>query len=132
MIEDPLTEWPGEFPYRVLADFGITPRSSQAEVKDVVFELMARDRMNPVTQRAADELRDPAVRLLADLLHYDLDPATVGPPEAFAEPPAGPPGLPAALVAFLSGELLGELGGEAPSAVFPSRPFLDGLVRFDC
>lgn len=73
MIEDPSTTWPGRFPYRVLADFGITPRSTQAEVKDVAFTLMAEDMMNPTTQRAWHQLRDVAGRLLVDLLLYDIE-----------------------------------------------------------
>lgn len=73
MIEDPLTNWPGRFPYRVLADIGITPDSTRADVEDVAFTLMADDRMDPATHHAWQQLRDLRSRLLADLLLYDVD-----------------------------------------------------------
>lgn len=74
MIEDPLGTWPGRSPYQVLADVGITPRSTQADVEDAAFTLMAEGMMNPTTQQAWRRLRDVKSRLLVDLLLYDADP----------------------------------------------------------
>ena len=73
MIEDPLTTWPGRFPYRVLADVGITPRSTQADVEDAAFTLMTENLMDPAAHQAWHRLRDVPTRLLVDLLLYDLD-----------------------------------------------------------
>jgi hypothetical protein len=107
VIEDPLTIWPGQFPYRVLADFGITPRSTQADVEDVAFTLMAEGRMNPTTQQAWRELRDVTSRLLVDLLLYDIDQEVDHDPRL--EHPEPPAGLDA----------------------FPTPSFIDGLIQFD-
>lgn len=120
MIEDPLTSWPGPFPYRVLAGFGITPQSTQADVRDVVFELMNEDMMNPTTQQASGQLRDLAGRLLADLLLYDID-------------------LEADLDQWhdrVTRELadLREQDEIAPPVdldSFPTQAFIDGVIRFD-
>ncbi|GAA4232488.1 hypothetical protein GCM10022254_32470 [Actinomadura meridiana] len=131
MIEDPLTTWPGGFPYRVLADAGITPRSTRADVEAAAFTLMAEGMMNPTTQQAWSRLRDVPSRLLMDLLLYDIDDATIGRLHeeitrelAESAQEAGAPGtLPA--------------GSPRPAAVpddlfpFPSPSFLDGLIRFD-
>jgi hypothetical protein len=73
MIEDPLATWPGPSPYQVLADVGITPRSTRADVEEAAFTLMAEGLMNPATQQAWRRLRDPKSRLLVDLLLYDVD-----------------------------------------------------------
>lgn len=73
MIEDPLTSWPGRFPYQALAGAGITPLSTQDEVEDVAFTLMAEGAMNPTTQQAWRRLRDVPTRLVVDLLLYDID-----------------------------------------------------------
>jgi hypothetical protein len=143
MFEDPLTRWPGQFPYRVLADFGITPRSTQAEVKDVVFTLMAEDMMNPTTQRAAGELRDLAGRLLADLLLYDvgeeaeLDRLDERIAHELADP--GEPAevtealttIPIELLEGLADELAEEPNPPAGPGAFPTPSFLDRLIQFD-
>lgn len=73
MIKDPRTVWAGSFPYDVLAPAGITPNSTQAEVEDASFTLMRKGLMNPAAQRAWNELRDPARRMVVDLLLYDVD-----------------------------------------------------------
>jgi hypothetical protein len=150
VIEDPLTTWPGPFPYRVLAEFGITPRSTQAEVRDVTFTLMTEDRMNPTTQQAWGQLRDLTGRLLADLVQYDVDQetdidrlrdqithelASPGEPDEVTEALRT---MPIELMACLADELT-DLCVEPPLtprppadlAVFPAPAFLDGLIRFD-
>lgn len=150
MIEDPLTTWPGRFPYRVLADVGITPRSTQADVEDAAFTLMTENLMNPATQQAWRRLRDVPGRLLVDLLLYDLDEdADIGPlQEEIAHElanPGEPPEvtealttIPVELLACLADELA-DLPLEQPAlpdvpadlCAFPTPSFLDGLIRFD-
>ncbi|HEX4224702.1 MAG TPA: hypothetical protein VHZ97_20190 [Pseudonocardiaceae bacterium] len=75
MIEDPLASWPGRSLYQVLAEAGVTPRSTQADVEDAAFTLMAEGMMNPTTQQAWRRLREVKSRLLVDLLLYDVDQA---------------------------------------------------------
>ena len=120
MIEDPLTTWPGGFPYRVLADVGITPESTQADVEDAAFTLMTENLMNPTTQQAWRRLRDVPGRLLVDLVLYDLEDADIGVlQEEIAHEPAGPgeppevtealTTIPVEVLACLADELAGEL-----------------------
>lgn len=150
MIEDPLTTWPDQFPYRVLAEFGITPQSTEAEVKDVVFTLMAEDMMNPTTQHAWHQLRDLTSRLLVDLLLYDID------QEADLDriqdhiarqlsEPGEPPEvtetlttIPLDIMDCLADELtdLCVRPPEPPTppadlCAFPTPSFIDGLIQFD-
>jgi hypothetical protein len=136
VIEDPLTTWPGQFPYRVLADFGITPRSTQAEVEDVAFTLMAEGRMNPTTQQAWRQLRDVTSRMLADLLLYDIDHEDVDP--ANPEVTEALTTIPVEVMACLADELT-DLRVEPPEppappadlCAFPTQSFVDGLIQFD-
>ncbi|MFI8873360.1 hypothetical protein [Streptomyces sp. NPDC055243] len=105
MIKDPATGWDGgPFPYDALAEVGVTPGTSHADLQDVSFELLARRLMTPVTQQAWDELRVVRRRMVAELLLYDVDLATEL-PAAVAEldralaaagpsTPAGPPTFP--------------------------------------
>jgi hypothetical protein len=147
VIEDPLTTWPGQFPYRVLADVGITPWSTQADVEDAAFMLMAEGMMNPITQQAWRRLRDVPSRLLVDLLMYDLDQeADIGrllkeitqELTRPAEPSEAPTTLPLELMTGLAQELA-DVPVEPPAppdvpadlCVFPTPSFLDGLIRFD-
>lgn len=120
MIKDPSTSWDGgPFPYDALADVGVTPRTSHADVQDVSFELLARRLMTPVTQQAWDELRVVRRRMLAELLLYDVDLASDIPAAqaaldralAAAEPATGPP----------------------PESPLPEETvrLLDGLITFD-
>lgn len=138
MLEDPLTTWPGGFPYRVLAEVGITPRSTQADVEDAAFTLMAEGLMNPATQQAWRLLRDVPSRLLVDLLLYDLDQdSDIG---RLQEEITGEAltTIPAELMGGLADELA-ELPAESPEpptvpsdlCPFPTPSFLDGLIQFD-
>ncbi|GAA3080245.1 hypothetical protein ACFQ0X_10875 [Streptomyces rectiviolaceus] len=74
MIKDPSTSWDGgPFPYDALAEVGVTPETSHADLQNVSFELLARRLMTPVTQQAWDELRVVRRRMVAELLLYDVD-----------------------------------------------------------
>lgn len=74
MIKDPSTSWDGgPFPYDALAEVGVTPWTSHADLQDVSFDLLARRLMTPVTQQAWDELRVVRRRMAAELLLYDVD-----------------------------------------------------------
>jgi hypothetical protein len=75
MIKDPLTRWPGPFPYDVLAKSGITLSSSLREVLDASFSLMEQGVMTQEERQAWDDLRLLPRRLLADFFLYDFDPA---------------------------------------------------------
>jgi hypothetical protein len=150
VIEDPLTTWPGRFPYRVLADVGVTPRSTQADVEDAAFTLMTENLMNPATQQAWGRLRDVPGRLVVDLLLYDLDQdadidrlreeiaqelAKPGEPPEVTEALTT---IPVDVLACLADELA-DLPIEPPEpptvpadlCAFPTPSFLDGLIRFD-
>lgn len=148
MIKDPLTAWDGEFPYDALEAADITPQSTQAEVEDASFTLMTRHLMNPVTQKAWNELRDVQRRLLADFLLYDLDPAA----EAAAarrrvqaelteveERPEVAEALSLKADSFGSpAEGLAEVRLEPPPVYlssraldFPEQSFIDSLIQFD-
>jgi hypothetical protein len=149
VIEDPLTTWPGQFPYRVLADFGITPRSTQADVEEVAFTLMVEGMMSPTTQQAWRRLRDVTTRLLADLLLYDIDEADLGRMHDHITRELANPGeppevtealttIPVEVMACLADELT-DLPIERPEpptppadlCAFPTESFVDGLIRFD-
>lgn len=119
MIEDPLTTWPGGFPYRVLAEAGITPHSTQDDVEAAAFTLMAEGMMNPTTQQAWSRLRDIPGRLLLDLLLYDIDDATIG-------------RLHDAITRELA-ESARDPGssGTRPDDPYPDPSVWDGLIRFD-
>ncbi|HKS49840.1 MAG TPA: hypothetical protein VJT49_32985 [Amycolatopsis sp.] len=150
MIEDPLTTWPGQFPYRVLAGVGITPQSTQAEVNDVAFTLMAEGMMNPTTQQAWHQLRDVTRRLLVDLLLYDIDQeADIGRMADHVTQELANPGeppevtevlttIPVEVMACLADELtdLHIRRPEPPKApadlcAFPTPSFTDSLIQFD-
>jgi hypothetical protein len=73
MIQDPRLCWDGEFPYEALAAAGITPHSTQDEVRRANFDLMRKRALTPQARQAWDELRDPERRMIADFLLYDLD-----------------------------------------------------------
>lgn len=73
MIKDPLTRWQGVFPYDALEAAGITPMSTQTEVLDASYDLMAEGLMTTEVRRAWDELRLLPSRLLVDLFLYPLD-----------------------------------------------------------
>ncbi|MFD9886014.1 hypothetical protein ACFWZT_31670 [Streptomyces alboflavus] len=114
MIKDPDS---GPSPYDVLAEAGVTPWTSHAELRDVPFELLARRLMTPFTQAAWDELRTVPGRLLVDLFRYDVDLAAEL-PEAVAE----------------IDRLLREQGGPDPGAPLSDEAaahLLADLVRFD-
>ncbi|WJV45513.1 hypothetical protein [Streptomyces flavofungini] len=70
MIRDPDS---GPGPYEALAEAGVTPWTSHADLRDVPFDLLARRLMTPFTQAAWDELRTVPGRLLVDLFRYDMD-----------------------------------------------------------
>lgn len=149
MIKDPWTVWDGQYPYDVLAPAGITPESSQAEIRDASFTLMTKGMMkNPVTQKAWDDLRNTQRRLLADFLLYDVDPAAelrqvreriLHELSESDEPPE----VAAALT--LHAELLRELTGELTDVTLEPRPvrvpreldtfstqsLIDSSIRFD-
>lgn len=143
MIQDPLTVWNGTYPYDALAAVGITPESTQADVEQASFDLMAAGLMNPATQKAWAELRDVRLRLLADFLQYDVDPASdIGRARDRIRAQLGDPGAPpevgAALVMppeimdELADELTGTGFGPLPeSGGFPLWPLIDRLIEFD-
>jgi hypothetical protein len=73
MIEDPAAAQDGSWPYAALAEAGITLSSSQAEIRNAPFELMLGGVFDQRAQTAADRLRNPRWRLLADAFAYDVD-----------------------------------------------------------
>lgn len=73
MIKDPRLCWDEEFPYDTLAVAGITPHSTQDEVRRANFDLMRKRALTPQARQAWDELRDQERRMIADFLLYDLD-----------------------------------------------------------
>lgn len=73
MLKDPQGSWPGGNPYEALASAGITPGSSQKEVLEASFRLMAKRRLTAEVRAAWDRLRDPASRLEVDFLFYAVD-----------------------------------------------------------
>ncbi|MDX2523352.1 hypothetical protein [Streptomyces europaeiscabiei] len=120
MIED-RSEVPGApSPYEALATVGVTPWTTHAEMQDVSFELLARGLMNPHTQQAWNDLRDPRQRLLLDLFLYDIDDTegAHGAGDAAAGAADGGPAAPA----------------EPAAPVEPPPPWaarlLDELIRF--
>ncbi|MGW7073977.1 hypothetical protein ACWGH2_01085 [Streptomyces sp. NPDC054871] len=124
MIKDPSTSWDGgPYPYDALAEVGVTPGMSHADLQDVSFELLARRLMTPATQHAWDELRVVRRRMVAELLLYDVDLA--------AELPAAEAELDRALAAGAPGQ------PAAPERPSPSDPpeeivrLLDDLITFD-
>ena len=148
MIKDPLTAWDGEFPYDALEPAGITPQSTQAEVDDASFTLMTRHLMNPVTQKAWNQLRDVQRRLLADFLLYDVDPAVELDEarrrvEAELDEFDPPPEIRDAV--DLTAESFGPIAGPARtirltppplyvssrSGDYPRQSFIDELIEFD-
>lgn len=143
MIVDPLTTWKGPFPYAELAAAGVTPELTQSDMADVSFTLMTRRMLNPRTQKAWDELRMVRTRLLADVLLYDVDPATDA-PDVEREPVSEPPEVARALspAAAVAGDLADEIKPvrlPPPPTVqdrhefgeFPSWSVIDGLIQFD-
>ncbi|GDY31983.1 hypothetical protein [Gandjariella thermophila] len=147
MIKDPLTVWNGPFPYDALAPAGITPRSTQAEVEDASFTLMTRRLMNPVTQKAWDELRDVRRRLLADFLLYDVDPADFDEARQHVRRELADPGEPSQVTDALAApvEFLDDLAGDLSEVTltppppvlprdldaFPPQSLIDSLISFD-
>ncbi|MER7411298.1 MULTISPECIES: hypothetical protein [Streptomyces] len=147
MIHDPSTAWRGPYPYEVLAGAGVTPSTTQAELRDLTFELLERRMLTPRSQRAWSELRSLRGRLTADLLLY-----RVGLPEAVAgaleetERALAAPGVPPSAEASLAlpwegaGRLVDELDG-VPLPEPPVPPEVPGFggppgepgthVRFD-
>ncbi|MFD9073069.1 hypothetical protein [Streptomyces lasiicapitis] len=123
MIKDPESA-PG--PYDALAEAGVTPWTSHADLRDVPFELLARHLMTPATQAAWDELRTVRGRLLVDLFLYDVD--------LDAELPGAVEEIDReldALGAHEGSDGAGEpLSGEPLSAEAAARLIAD-LVRFD-
>ncbi|GHC55561.1 hypothetical protein [Streptomyces flavofungini] len=114
MIKDPES---APSPYDALAEAGVTPWTSHADLRDVPFELLARRLMTPHTQAAWDALRTVPGRLLVDLFLYDVDLA--------AE-------LPGAVAEI--DRTLAEPGGPGPGAPLSEETaarLLTDLVRFD-
>ncbi|MEU6860568.1 hypothetical protein AB0B28_17060 [Glycomyces sp. NPDC046736] len=148
MIRDPEPLPDGEAPYALLEAAGITPESTQADVRDAAFTLMTRGLMNPATQAAADELRDPVRRLAADALLYDADLESAlaqarerlerdrqaaAAPTAFPPPELGPE-----LFAVVAADAPEPRPASAPepelpgaAADFASPAVLDRLIQFD-
>ncbi|MWA14319.1 hypothetical protein [Streptomyces sp. BA2] len=121
MIKDPSTSWDGgPYPYDALAEVGVTPGMSHADLQDVSFELLARRLMTPATQQAWDELRVVRRRMVAELLLYDVD--------LPSELPAADAALDAALAVR---ESLGREG--PPPQTLPEEivQLLDDLITFD-
>jgi hypothetical protein len=77
MFLDSLVTWEDGFPYLVLAEAGITPASSIADVKEASFTLMSRG-MSPEQRAAWDALRFPERRLVIDFFLYRALPTTGG------------------------------------------------------
>jgi hypothetical protein len=149
MVKDPLLRWDGPFPYDALAPVGVTPVTSQAEVRNASFELLAQGLMSPETNRAWEELRLVQRRVFVDFLLYDVDldaevaAAQLAPaaqPEAYAEPLevaealAIPPDLADGLADELRPVDLPPLPRREPMPEFEeliSMQFVDALIRFD-
>ncbi|GGS16161.1 hypothetical protein GCM10010252_64570 [Streptomyces aureoverticillatus] len=112
MIKDPES---APDPYDALADAGVTPWTSHADMRDVPFELLARRLMTPAAQTAWDELRTVRGRLLVDLFRYDVDLA--------AELPGA--------VAEIDRELAGPGGPGEPLSDEAAARLVADLVRFD-
>ena len=79
MIKDPLTSWPGAFPYDVLARVGVTPASPMTKVQDASFALMQKGLMNQTARNAWEELRFVARRLAVDFFMVE-EPAKIPAP----------------------------------------------------
>lgn len=80
LFKDPQLPWQGDFPYerlnRSLQEVGhpgVSPASTSAEVKDALFDLMAKGPAGPEARLAWDELRHPERRLVLDFLMYELE-----------------------------------------------------------
>lgn len=73
MFKDPLTIWADGFPYDLLSPAGITPDSSQREIRDAAFTLMAQGPMAPEVRHAWDTLRQPERRLAVDFFMLEED-----------------------------------------------------------
>lgn len=148
MIRDPDAVWNGPYPYEVLEKAGIGPDSTRDEVANASFKLMTHRMMNPVTQKAWDELRELPKRLLADALLYDVDTAAeIERARAWVRRERATSAevdterywsMPPDLLATLADDLP-ELETEAPGEVelppeaeaFPSQGLIDSLIRFD-
>jgi hypothetical protein len=103
VIHDPLTPWSGPFPYEALAAAGVTPATTQDQMREVPFELMAARMMTPDAQRACKELSVLRTRLLADLLLYDVDlPKAVAEARAEVEEALRDPGEPPEVARWLA------------------------------
>jgi hypothetical protein len=148
MIRDPETRWNGPYPYAALEKAGLTPESTQDEVANASFTLMSRRMMNPVTQKAWDELRELPTRLLADALQYDVDaPAELERAQAWVRRErVASAAVDTAPYWSMPPELLASLGDDLPelevappgpvdlppdTAEFPSQGLVDRLIRFD-
>ncbi len=152
MIKDPLTKWPGQFPYDVLAPAGVTPETTHKDMSAVSFKLMARRMMTQRARLAWDELRMIQRRMLVDFMLYDIDlTAEIAAARQAAERELADAGEPPAdqqafaLHPELLHELLEELrtgltetvpeppvpdGADALAALLPPA-WLDELIGFD-
>ncbi len=79
---DPALPWEGEFPYRVLRRFGITPDSPADAVQDASFDMSASDLADAAVNLAWEKLRVPRRRLVIDFFCYALPPEASPAPEA--------------------------------------------------
>lgn len=77
LIKDPDLPWGGEFPYdrldRKLRESGypgLDPSATNQQVKDILFDLMAKGPISAQDRLAWDELRLLERRLLVDFLMY--------------------------------------------------------------
>jgi hypothetical protein len=80
LFKDPRLPWPGDFPYerldRSLQEVGhpgVSPDSTGTEVKDALFDLMAKGAASPEARLAWDELRHSERRLVLDFLMYEFE-----------------------------------------------------------
>jgi hypothetical protein len=77
---EPLVPWDGDFPYLVLARFGLTPRSTAREVLDASLDMTPEDLADERVNGAWESLRTTRSRLLLDFFCPALP----------AEPPPAP------------------------------------------
>lgn len=113
MIKDPLTEWPGLFPYDGLAGSGCGPNSSMREIQEAPFALIESGQWSAERRAAWGELRFVDRRMWVDFLMYAVSESEIE-----------------AQMTNVAEELCGE-GEIAEPAGLPSAQEILAQVRFE-
>ncbi len=71
LFPDPALPWEGDYPYRSMEPFGVSPASTAAEVLDASLG-MSPDDLGSEVNTSWHALRMPRGRLLADFFLYEL------------------------------------------------------------